>query len=165
MDDVPRRHPHRTVPAWVIIVLGVIGTGAALIWASGLHDETGEALLDEPTSKVLVSMLGAAVTILGLVLKGNGEVKHQVKNSHGTNFRDDLDNARREIADVRTIANNLERSVAHVERAHRSNATATAELREDVQQARREQASNISGLRKDLGRLTDLIIKQHKEKP
>lgn len=84
------RHGHKTIPSWAIVAVGVVATGAALIWSSGLRDEVGDALLDEPTAKVLVALLGAAASILGLVLQRAGDIRHQVKNSHGTNLRDDI---------------------------------------------------------------------------
>lgn len=156
--DTTGRHKHRSLPAWVIIVLGVIATGAAVLWSSGLRDDTGEALLNEPTSKVLVALLGAAATLLALLLQRTGEVRHQVKNSHGTNFRDDLDDARSEIEQVRELA-------AHAVRASRKASDDTVQLREDVQAGRTETGevrADIRGLRKDIARITDILIKEKK---
>lgn len=152
------RHPHRTIPSWVIVAIGIVATGAALIWSSGLRDDTGEALLDEPTAKVLVALLGAAATILGLVLQRAGDIRHQVKNSHGTNLRDDLDDQAAAIAEVRQIAE-------HAVRAARKASDDTVQLREDVQAGRRETGevrADVRGLRKDIGRLTDAINNKEK---
>ena len=152
------RHRHRTLPTWVIISLGVFVTGAALIWSSGLRDETGEALLDEPISVVLVALLGLAGTILGLVLKGNGEVKHQVKNSHGTNLRDDIDKLDDRIR-------RIEETAGHAVRAARKASDDTVQLREDVQAGRLETGevrADVRGLRRDIGRLTDAITNKEK---
>ncbi|NJI60937.1 DUF2746 domain-containing protein [Microbacterium oxydans] len=130
-----------------------MATGAGLLWSSGLRDDAGEALLDEPTAKVLVALLGAAGTLLALLLQRTGEVRHQVKNSHGTNLRDDVDDTRREIAEVREIAR-------HAVRAARKASDDTVQLREDVQAGRLETGevrADVRGLRRDIGRLTDAI--------
>ena len=156
LDETDRdhaRHRHRTIPAWAIIAVGVVATGTALIWASGLRDDTGEALLDDPTAKVLVALLGASATLLGLLVQRTGEVRHQVKNSHGTNLRDDVDDTRREIAEVREIAR-------HAVRAARKASDDTVQLREDVQAGRLETGevrADVRGLRRDIGRLTDAL--------
>lgn len=153
--DPRREKPHRSIPPWVILGIGVVATGAALIWSSGLRDESGVELLDEPTAKVLVALLGAAATLLGLVLQRTSEVRHQVKNSHGTNLRDDIDDQSAAIAEVRQIAE-------HAVRAARKASDDTVQLREDVQALRTDHtgtASDIRGIRKDLGRITDLITK------
>ncbi|WP_181155926.1 DUF2746 domain-containing protein [Microbacterium sp. MYb72] len=144
---------HKTIPSWVIVAVGVIATGAALIWSSGLRDDAGEALLDEPTAKVLVALLGAAATILGLVLQRAGDIRHQVKNSHGTNLRDDIDKLDARIRGV-------EETAGHAVRAARKASDDTVQLREDVQAGRLETGevrADVRGLRKDIGRLTDAI--------
>ena len=149
-------HKHRSVPPWVIIALGVLATMAGLIWSSGLRDDTGSELLDEPTAKVIVGLLGAAATLLGLVLQRTVEVRHQVKNSHGTNLRDDMDVQAAAIAEVRVIAE-------HAVRAARKASDDTVQLREDVQALRADHtgtSSDLRGIRKDLGRLTDSILKE-----
>ena len=145
---------HRTIPAWAIILIGAVATGAALIWASGLRDEQGESLLDADTAMVLVALLGTVGTIGGLLLKSSGEVKHQVKNSHGTNLRDDIDGLRDSLTGVADTA-----SKAH-DAAQRA-LTSHTQLREDVQALHKDmagQASDIRGLRKDIGRIADVII-------
>ncbi len=152
----PGQHQRRTIPSWVIVAIGVVATGAALIWSSGLRDDTGEALLDEPTAKVLVALLGAAATILGLVLQRAGDIRHQVKNSHGTNLRDDIDKLDDKIARVAKTAE-------HAVRAARKASDDTVQLREDVQAGRNETGevrADVRGLRKDIGRLTDAITKK-----
>ncbi|MFD8770324.1 hypothetical protein [Microbacterium oxydans] len=157
-ENVDNRHRHRTLPTWAIISLGVLVTGAALIWSSGLRNETGEALLNESTSVVLVALLGLAGTILGLVLKGNGEVKHQVKNSHGTNLRDDIDKLDDRIR-------RIEETAGHAVRAARKASDDTVQLREDVQAGRLETGevrADVRGLRRDIGRLTDAITNKEK---
>lgn len=147
---------HRVVPTWVIVAVGIVATGAALIWSSGLRDDHGEALLDETTAKVLVALLGAAATILGLVLQRAGDIRHQVKNSHGTNLRDDIDALSARIGRVEDTA-------GHAVRAARKASDDTVQLREDVQAMRGDLGgtqSDIRGMRKDLGRITDLLIKK-----
>lgn len=141
------------MPAWVILSVGVVATGAALLWSSGLRADTGESLLNEPTAKVLVALLGAAGTLLALLLQRTGEVRHQVKNSHGTNLRDDIDKLDARIRGV-------EETSAHAVRAARKASDDTVQLREDVQAGRLETGevrADVRGLRKDIGRLTDAI--------
>lgn len=155
-EDPATRHPHRTVPAWVIVTAGVLVTGAAVLWSAGLRDENGHPLLNQTTATVLVALLGAATTVLSLLLKRTGEVRHQVKNSHGTNLRDDLDDTRSEIEAVREVAE-------HAVRAARKASDDTVQLREDVQAGRAETGevrADVRGLRKDIGRLSDYIMKE-----
>lgn len=154
--DEPVHKPHRSVPAPVIVVLGAILTGGGLIWASGLRDESGAELLDEPTAKILVALLGVVGTVLGLVLQRAGEIRHQVKNSHGSNLRDDIDKLDAKIAAVADTAQ-------HAVRAARKASDDTVQLREDVQAGRLETGevrADVRGLRKDIGRLTDAITKK-----
>lgn len=136
-----------------VVAVGVVATGAALIWSSGLRDEVGEELLDESNATVLVALLGAAATILGLVLQRAGDIRHQVKNSHGTNLRDDIDKLDARIRGV-------EETAGHAVRAARKASDDTVQLREDVQAGRLETGevrADVRGLRKDIGRLTDAI--------
>lgn len=152
------RHAHRTVPTWVILVLGVVATGAALIWASGLRDDMGETLLDKDTAQVLVALIGGAVTLLSLLFQRLGEVRHQVKNSHGTNLRDDIDRLADRLGRV-------EGNAEHAVRAARKASDDTVQLREDVQAGRIETGevrADVRGLRKDIGRLTDAINNKEK---
>lgn len=147
---------HRSIPTWVIVVLGALATGAALIWSSGLRDDTGNELLDEPTAKVLVALLGVVSTILALVLQRTTEVRHQVKNSHGTNLRDDMDDQSAAIADVRSLAE-------HAVRAARKASDDAVQLREDVQALRTDltgTASDIRGIRHDIRRIANQSTKE-----
>lgn len=142
------------IPTWAIVGVGVVATGAALIWSGGLHDPAdGTPLLDGTVAQILISLIGAAGTFMGLLLSRLGEVRHQVKNDHGTNFRDDMDSARREIQQVREIAQ-------HAVRANHDTNASVTQLREDVQAGRLETGevrADVRGLRKDIGRLTDAI--------
>lgn len=150
-----RDHARRSLPTWAIVAIGAVVTGGALIWAAGLRDETGEALLNKETASVLIALIGATCTVLTLLLQRLGDVRHQVKNSHGTNLRDDIDDQSAAIAEVRQIAE-------HGVRAARKASDDTMQLREDVQAQRQETGevrSDIRGLRKDIARLTDLITK------
>ncbi|QTV79495.1 DUF2746 domain-containing protein [Microbacterium sp. NIBRBAC000506063] len=140
----------------MIIGIGLLGTGAAIVWVATLRDEHGDRLIDTATSAVLVALLGTAGTILGLVLQRTGEVRHQVQNDHGTNFRDDLDDTRSEIAAVRDIAE-------HAVRAAQKGSDDTVQLREDVQQLREDLGgtqSDIRGIRRDIGRLTNHLTQK-----
>lgn len=147
---------HRSIPAWAVILIGAVLTGAGLLWSSSLYDEKGEAILDGPTASVLVALLGLVGTILAVLLQRTAEVRHQVKNSHGTNLRDDVDHVRAELAEVRGIAE-------HGVRAARAATREATQTREDVQQLRADltgTASDIRGMRKDIGRLADAVTKE-----
>lgn len=155
--------PHRGLPSWAIVAMGTVGTGAALIWAAGLRDEQGETLLTANVTQLLVALLGFVGTLIGLLLKRTGTVEHQVTNNSGSTMKDSTDRTEAKVTALSSTVERLAGTVEHLERAHRQNTADVAELREDVQQARRESADNIGGLRKDIGRLADLIIQ--KEKP
>jgi len=155
VDNQPR-HEHRTIPAWVIVLIGAVATGAAVVWVCGIRDDLGEAILTDEAAKVLAGILGSATTIAGLLLQRLGEVRHQVKNSHGTNLRDDLDDQTAAIAKVRELAE-------HAVRAARKASDDTVQLREDVQALRTDLGgtqSDIRGIRKDFGRIADVITKK-----
>ncbi|UGS26313.1 DUF2746 domain-containing protein [Microbacterium resistens] len=157
--DEPTHKPGRSVPAPVVVVLGAIATGAALIWVSSLRDDVSSGLLDEPTANILVALLGTVGTVLTIVLQRAGEIRHQVKNSHGSNLRDDIDKLDAKIAAATETAQ-------HAVRAARKASDDTVQLREDVQAGRLETGevrADVRGLRKDIGRLTDAITK--KESP
>ncbi len=156
--DASVKHPRRSIPSWLVLLIGAAATGAGLLWSSTLYDEQGQAVLDAPTSSVLVALIGALATILGLLLQRSGEIRHQVKNSHGTNLRDDVDALKVQIERTQDIAE-------HAARSARKASDDTVQLREDVQALRTDHtgtASDIRGIRADIGRLLDAII--HKEK-
>jgi len=145
----PSKH-HRRVPTWLVLVVGAVLTVLGLLWTSTLYDDRGNELLDGPTATVLVALLGLVGTLLTLLLQRTREVQHQVTNSHKENLRDDLDLKHREVLD------RMER----IEAAHRRHGTEITQLREDQQQTRADlsgQASDIRGIRRDVGRLLDLI--------
>lgn len=150
------RHGHRTLPAWAIVLIGAVITGAAVLWAGGIRDEVGETLLTDHAAKLLTGILGSATTLAGVLLQRLGEVRHQVKNSHGTNLRDDFDDQKTAIDEVRQIAE-------HAVRAARKASQDTGQLREDVQALRSDLGgtqSDIRGIRKDFGRLADALTKK-----
>ena len=154
---------HRTIPAWVIVVAGAVVTGVAILWASGLHDESGNDLLDLPTATVLVALLGATVTLLTLILQRTSQVKHELRPNSGGSARDSMDRTEVASKSTKTTVERLVQQVGHLERAHRSDASERAALREDVQAVRRDlggTAADVRGLRADIGRLTDLITKE-----
>lgn len=162
MSPTARPRPHRTVPPWVIVAVGSVATGAALLWSSGLRDDAGAELLDEPTSKVLVALLGAAATLLSLLIQRTAQIKHELRPNSGSSARDAIDRSEATSAATAETVDQLVASVAHLERAHRDQATHHAALREDVQAVRRDvsgTATDIRGVRADIGRLTDLITK------
>ena len=74
----------------------------------------------------LTVVIGIAVRLILLpylrehLVKPMGVVKEQVKNSHGTNLRDDLDNTRDDInalrADVRSVSEQIKGHITWSER-------------------------------------------------
>lgn len=157
-----RARAHRTVPPWSIVAVGSVVTGAALLWSSGLRDDTGVELLDEPTSKVLVALLGATATLLSLLIQRTAQIKHELRPNSGSSARDAIDRSEATSAATAETVDQLAASVAHLERAHRDQAAHHAALREDVQAVRRDvsgTAADIRGVRADIGRLTNLITK------
>jgi hypothetical protein len=140
----------------VIVALGAVGTGAAVIWASGLRDDHGDALIDADVTKILIALLGAVGTLIGLLVKRTGAVEHQVTNNSGSTMKDATD--RTEVK-VDALLDKFE----HLERAHRKNASDIVQLREDQQQTRADlsgQAADIRGIRKDIGRVLDVVTKK-----
>lgn len=109
---------------------------------------------------VLIAIIGAIqavsvallVPLLSRMKRVEADTKAarvQTENSHGTNLRDDLDK-------VRDLAE-------HAVRAARKASTDTIQLREDVQALRTDHtgtASDIRGIRKDIGRLADIITQK-----
>ena len=149
------QHRPRSLPSWAIVAIGILVTGAATLWASGLRDDTGDALLDKDSTAVLIALLGAGGTFLGILVQRAGEIRHQVKNSHGTNLRDDMDGQSAAIAEVRQIAE-------HALLAAQKASGDTTQLREDVQAGRLETGevrADVRGLRKDIGWIRDYITK------
>lgn len=155
---VGRKH-HRPVPTWLIIALGAVATGAALIWASSLRDEQGEKLLDSSTATVLITLIGVVGTLLSLLLKTTAEVKHESQPNSGSSWRDSTNRTEADVTELKATVAQIASKAEHLERAHRQNAGDLAALRQDVQQARKESADNLGGLRKDIGRLADIITK------
>lgn len=82
----PKRH--RRIPAWAILAIGAVITGAGLVWTSTLYDDRGEAVLDGPTATVLVALLGTTATILSLLLQSSRAAAHELKPNSGTSMRD-----------------------------------------------------------------------------
>lgn len=115
----PTKDRHRSVPSWVVVAIGAIITGAGLLWSSTLYDERGEAVLDGPAATVLVALIGVVGTVLGLLLQRSSEIRHQVKNSHTTNLRDDIDGKHDENAEklerIFTTLGRIDARVANVE--------------------------------------------------
>lgn len=157
-----RDRPNRTLPPWVTVALGSLATGAALVWSSGLRDDAGAELLDEPTSKVLVALLGAAATLLSLLIQRTAQIKHELRPNSGSSARDAIDRSEATSAATAHTVDQLVASVAHLERTHREQAGHHAALRQDVQALRRDvsgTADDIRAVREDIGRLTSLITK------
>lgn len=144
------------IPTWVIVAIGTLATGAAIIWASGLRDDQGDALLDADVTTLLVALLGFVGTLIGLLLKRTGAVAHQVTNNSGSTMKDATDRTEAKVDEVL-------QKFAHLERAHRKNSVDIMQLREDQQQTRADlsgQASDIRGIRKDIGRVLDVVTKK-----
>ena len=176
------------MPAWAILGLGIVGTGAAIVWSANIPDANGDTFLDDGVVKILLALIGAAVTLMSFLLQRQNDVRHQVQNSHKTNLRADVDEVKDSSASAASDAADLKREVADVK-------ADVTEVRDDVKQVRREmqdsrretherihtQAVNIADLRKsvgaeigglrksvgedmhalrgDLGKLTDAVMK------
>ncbi|VXC32302.1 conserved hypothetical protein [Microbacterium sp. 8M] len=146
---------HRQIPQWLIIAIGAAVGIAALIWSFGLHDDTGDALIDKDTAPILIALFTATGTILGLVLQRTRAVEHEVKPNSGSSMRDSTNRTEQKV-------DALVDAVAHLERAHRQQGIDIVQLREDQQQTRADlsgQASDIRGIRKDIGHVADAITK------
>lgn len=155
----PRRR-YRPVPTWAIFTSGGVALIGGLIWASGLHDETGAALIDKDTAGVLVTLITVLGTLIGLLLKRTGAVEHELKPNSGTSGRDVMDRTEQKL-------DALTKTVEHLERAHRKGDTDILQLREDQQQTRTDlagQASDIRGIRKDIGRIADILTTKESPK-
>ncbi|MFB7843645.1 hypothetical protein [Microbacterium sp. NPDC056052] len=145
----------RQIPWWVVVGIGVVVGVAALIWAFSLHDDAGDALIDKDTAPILITLFTATGTILGLVLQRTRAVEHEVKPNSGSSMRDSTNRTEQKV-------DALVDAVAHLERAHRQQGTDIMQLREDQQQTRADlsgQASDIRGIRKDIGRVADALTK------
>ena len=119
-----RTRKHRTIPTWAIVTVGGAATIGAVLWASGLHDDTGNELLDGPAASVIIGVLGFLGTVLTLLLQRTGDVRHQVRNSHTENLRDDLDGKHDALirafeglsADIRGVRRDIGRNTDRIER-------------------------------------------------
>lgn len=176
------------MPAWAILGIGIVGTGAAIVWASNLTDDQGNALLDDGVIKIILALIGAAVTLMSFLLQRQNDVRHQVQNSHKTILRDDIDVVKDSSASAASDAADLKGEVAEVKSDVADVKGEVRQIRGELQDSRREtherlhtQAINlvdmrksvgaeIGGLRKsvgedmnalrgDFGRLTDAVMK------
>ena len=145
----PAARKRRQLPAWLIVTIGTVLTGAALIWSSSLYDDRGEPLLDDPVSKVLVALLGAVGIVLSLLLQRSHAVEHELKPNSGKSMRDAVDRIEKDAREARLIAARAE------EKADR-NADDLGELREDVQATRTE----VQGTAADIRFIREHITKE-----
>lgn len=75
---------------WLLLIAGVLVAAGAVIWLGAQNDSDGAPLIENPGG-VIVALFGGVTAILAIVLPQVLAIKHEVKNSHDTNMRDDLD--------------------------------------------------------------------------
>lgn len=96
--------PTHTQPRWPRYLIGGVGavmTVVGLLWAATLYDGHGTRIIDANVALVLVAVLGPGGTVgLYFGAKSLGAIKHEVKNNHGTNMRNDLDHMTKVIETV-----------------------------------------------------------------
>lgn len=131
---------HRPLPTWLIVAAGAVITGAALIWASGLRDDQGEALLDSETATVLIALLGVVGTLLSLLLKTTTEVKHETRPNSGTSMRDSTNRTEKTVKTIAEV--NDERH---------------AETKQWIDDLKSDFAGRIATLGKDVGGIREEI--------
>lgn len=140
MGDTPQStRPHLSVPAWVIVTLGGLVTGGAILWASSLYDDRGDPILDGPAVQLLLGLLGLLATILTLLLKRTSEVRHELRPNSGTSHRDVADRTEAIVRDIRRDVGGMR-----------------AELR-NLREVDLEQAREISRVRTDVSDIDDKL--------
>jgi len=90
------QHPrHNPWPVWAVVTAGAAATMllvlVAVLWAGSQYDSHGARLIDPPMATVVAAVMGALGTLIALTLRASGIIRHEVKNSHKTNLRDDVD--------------------------------------------------------------------------
>lgn len=102
---------------WALLILGLVIAVGTIVWLGALDDDDGVPLIENPGAIVAV-LLGSVTSILAVVLPQVLEIKHQVKNDHPQNFRDDIDGKHTTIlkiveaiaADVRGVRRDVGRN-------------------------------------------------------
>lgn len=185
-------HHRRRLPGWAILAIGAVACGIGMVWSFGLHDETGNQLIDKDTAPILILFISTVGTLLGFLLQRQNDVKHQVQNSHKTNMRDDLDvvkdsseSAASDTAAIKEDVSDLKEDLGDVKgdlkdlrgelRDSRrethdrldTHATDISELRKaygsEMKQFRQEVGDNVSALRNDVGELAKMFIEYIKK--
>jgi len=146
------------LPEWMVLGLGIVGTGAAIIWVSNVPDPNGDTFLDDGVTKILLALIGGAVTLMSIILQRQNDVRHQVQNSHKTNLRADVDVVKDSSASAASDAADIKEEVADVKTDVKDIQDDIKQIRGELQDSRREtherlhtQAVNISDLRKSVG--------------
>lgn len=148
-----RRH-RRKWPAWVIVMVGALLTGAGLIWASSLYDSHGRRFLDNGIEEVLIALIGVVGTVLTLLLERQRATKdeiaatfdliqHETQPNSGSSLRDSNDRTERLAREALAAATRAEAAVG--------------ELREDHQALR----ADTTEIRRDIGRIADALSKEN----
>nr|WP_274635523.1 hypothetical protein [Microbacterium bovistercoris] len=141
-------------PTVLIAVVGALATVIILIWAGATYDDHGNALIDEPIAKIFVALIGGAVTLGAMMLQRTiGQIKHQVKNSHKVNMRDDLDDKHDEL--VSGIAR-LSKDMGGIRRDIGRLGDTDHQVHSDLSQLRREFAEHVTWSQKQAHRIDDI---------
>jgi hypothetical protein len=136
------KHPSRW-PTVTIIVVGVVATVLAVIWAASSYDAEGHPILSDAGAGVLAAIIGAGATLGATALQRTvAQIKHQVKNTHSENLRDDLDTKHDELIAAIT-------EVKHTQHQHAQSLARLESVPAEVGGIRRD----LAGLHEDVGRL------------
>ena len=137
MSAAPRHHKEQPKwPFWVILTSGVI-LAVVLLYLGTRYDSHGVRLLDGPMASV-IAVLGTLVVAFGQ--RTVGSIQHQVHNNSGGSLKDAADRTDERTEDMkRTLDKVLQRqNTILIEQAKLSSVP-----------------KEVSGLRKDIGRLYD----------
>jgi hypothetical protein len=141
-----KRRIARNIVLWVVAI-SVVLMGIVIVLGAAIYPKVGEPLIESPEAllgTIVTAVGGLLVVLLPMLLRSeqNSEViRNEVKNSHSTNLRDDLDDNHTSIVEaLKEILLKQSMSDTSIERLH--------ELAGGTR-------SDVRGLRRDIGRLAD----------